>query len=125
MAEHSSYPGVQPGQVFYCQGERDQLVARCNPSFPGYACVAYAVVVHKSYKGTVDYAVAPQIMAATNAIRPAWKFTVFIVSKPKGMGLTVTERMRKESDWLLVAAMQGAADAASTFVVCCVCEPVQ
>ena len=56
-------------------------------AFPGYACVAYAVVVHKSYKGTVDYAVAPQIMAATNAIRSAWKFTVFIVSKPKRHGL--------------------------------------
>ena len=60
MAEHSSYPGVQPGQVFYCQEERDQLVAHCIPSFPGHAYVAYAVVVHKSYKGTVDYAVAPQ-----------------------------------------------------------------
>ena len=47
------------------------LVALCTPSFPGHVYFAYAVVVHKSYKGTVDYAVAPQDMAATNAIRSA------------------------------------------------------
>ena len=64
-------------------------------------------------------------MAATDAISSASKITVFLVSEPRGMGLTVTERVRKESDWLLVAAIQDAADASSTFVVCCVCEQVQ
>ena len=44
--------------------------------------------------------------------------------RTQGKGLTVTERVREES-WFLVAAIQDAADAASTFVVCCVCEQVQ
>ena len=86
-------------------------MAYCIRSFPGSAYIAYAVGVQGS-KGTADYAVAPQGCGCNKCSEFGLaKLIVFLTTEPKGMDLTVTERVGKESDWLLVVAVQDAADA--------------